>query len=256
MAQNTNLQERYASMVEAKLRATSVFADLFNNRYEGEPKAGAVKIPVRTEATAAQYDMAQGLALTPVATTYETLILDNDYAVNELIDGYAAAAVPDGMIADRLDSAGYALGAQIDTLLIAALANGSGTADTSTSPVKAIIKTCAKAKKAGVNPDAIWVVISPEIEADVITDSLFVHASADVKSGVIGTLGGYPVKVSSRMSQDFIVGNSDYCHFVNEWAVAPTVNDLADGIHIGASAVQGREIFGFKITKLNTVFVK
>ena len=34
MAQNTNLQERYSALVEAKLRAESVFAKLFNENYK------------------------------------------------------------------------------------------------------------------------------------------------------------------------------------------------------------------------------
>ena len=58
------------------------------------------------------------------------------------------------------------------------------------------------------------------------------------------------------MIMQFIVGNSDFCHFVNEFAVPVEVKDLADGAHIGASAVQGRNIFGYKISKANTVFSK
>lgn len=43
------LQERYASMVDEKLRATLVTKDnlIFNSRFEGNPKAGKVKVPVR-----------------------------------------------------------------------------------------------------------------------------------------------------------------------------------------------------------------
>ena len=43
------LQERYSKLVDEKLRATLVTKDnlIFNNRYEGDPKAGMVKVPVR-----------------------------------------------------------------------------------------------------------------------------------------------------------------------------------------------------------------
>ena len=43
------LQERYSTAVDAKLRALLVKKDgvIFNNRFEGSPKAGAVKVPVR-----------------------------------------------------------------------------------------------------------------------------------------------------------------------------------------------------------------
>ena len=42
-------QERWATLVDAKLRSQLVTRDnlIFNNRYEGDPKAGKVKIPVR-----------------------------------------------------------------------------------------------------------------------------------------------------------------------------------------------------------------
>ena len=99
MAQDTNKMESYTKIVDAKLRANSVFAALFNQRHDGAAVAGAVKIPVRAEATAGAYITATGLAISNPATTYQTLVLDNDYAVNELIDGFMAAAVPDGMIA-------------------------------------------------------------------------------------------------------------------------------------------------------------
>ena len=47
-------QERYSTLVDAKLRNTLVTKDnlVFNSRYEGTPTAGKVKIPVRdTEVT-------------------------------------------------------------------------------------------------------------------------------------------------------------------------------------------------------------
>ena len=52
MAQDANKREVYSSIVDAKLRANSVFAGIFNQRHDGSAAAGAVKIPVRAEATA------------------------------------------------------------------------------------------------------------------------------------------------------------------------------------------------------------
>ncbi len=91
-------QDRFSKLVDVKLRATLVTKDgvIFNNRYEGDPKAGAVKIPVRdTEVTVADYTANTGANITEGTTTYKTLTIDKDKAVNELIDGYAAAAVPE-----------------------------------------------------------------------------------------------------------------------------------------------------------------
>ena len=117
-------QERWAGMVDAKLRSTLVTRDnlVFNTRYEGSPKAGKVKIPVRdTEVSVKSYNKASGIDPEAGTTTYLDLNIDNDEAVNELIDGFDAASVPDGIVAERLDSAGYSLGLSIDKKSISAL---------------------------------------------------------------------------------------------------------------------------------------
>jgi hypothetical protein len=58
------LQDRYSKLVEAKLAAEIVQKDgvVWNNDYEGDPKAGAVKIPVRGAATVVSYDKQNGAA--------------------------------------------------------------------------------------------------------------------------------------------------------------------------------------------------
>ena len=59
------LQERYSALVDAKLRFTMVKKDgvIWNTSHEGDPKAGAVKIPVRdTEVEVKAYDKANGIA--------------------------------------------------------------------------------------------------------------------------------------------------------------------------------------------------
>ena len=56
-------QERWATLVDAKLRNQLVTRDnaIFNSRYEGDPKSGKVKIPVRdTEVEVKAYDKANG----------------------------------------------------------------------------------------------------------------------------------------------------------------------------------------------------
>ena len=84
-------QERYSELVLAKLRNELVLKDgvVFNNDFDGDPAAGAVKIPTRDEEVAASdYDRAAGLAPTTGNTAYTTLTIDKDKAVNEIIDGY------------------------------------------------------------------------------------------------------------------------------------------------------------------------
>lgn len=111
------LQERYSPLVLAKMRKESILKDgvVFNNDYEGNPTSGAVKIPVRDgEVKVSDYDKANGITATTGSTTYQTLTINKDKAVGEIIDGYDAAGVPDNLVADRLDSAGYSLARTID----------------------------------------------------------------------------------------------------------------------------------------------
>lgn len=275
MAQDTNKQERYSSIIEAKLRATSVFKALFNSAHDGTPTAGAVKIPVRAEATVAAYDAVNGGALHHTGTTYIPMLCDKDYYVNELIDGFRAAAVPDNMVAERLDSAGYALANNIDELLAGELCS-SGTASTDTTALtkanvyEKIIDDVTTAKKAKVDPAKMWIAVTSDTYGKLIKSTEFVSAAAneaELQNGFVGKLAGIPVyeainlngktvgSGSSAKGVDYVVGNSDFCHFVNEWSVPVSVQDLKDGVHIGASAVQGRQAFGYLISKATTVIV-
>lgn len=74
-------QERWSSLVDAKLRQSLVTRDnyIFNTNYEGTPTAGKVKIPVRdTEVTVKTYDKATGVDLETGSTTYMDLDIDQD----------------------------------------------------------------------------------------------------------------------------------------------------------------------------------
>lgn len=275
MAQDTNKMEVYNKTVDAKLRATSVFANIFNNRFDpiGGSTAGAVNIPVRTEAQAGAYVTATGIALSNPATTYQKLLLDNDLAVNELIDGFMAAAVPDGMVAERLDSAGYALANAVDAALAADLiAHGTASSDTTaltkSNVYEKIVTDVTTVKKAKVDPTKIWIAVTSDTYAKLIQSPEFIAATANVgelEAGFVGRLAGMPVyeainlngmttgSGSSQKTVDYVVGNGDFCHFVDGWNVPVAVRDLADGAHIGCSAVQGRKAFGYKITQQTSV---
>lgn len=262
------LQERYSSLVLAKLRKTQVFRNLFNTRYEGTPTAGAVKIPVRdTEVVVGDYYIVTGGTLNKGATTYETLNIDKDKYVNELIDGYEAAAVPDNLVADRLDSAGYAMGIQFDSDLVAALEAGgtekSETALTAETIYGDIVDKVQSLKKLGLSADEMWLAVTNETYGLLLKSPEFIKASAlgdsVVQNGMVGRIAGVNVYETNNISTadvEYILGNRIYCHFVDEWMVPVAVNDLKDGAHIGASALQGRRVYGIKISKQSTVIVK
>ena len=81
-------QDRWSSLVDAKLRTTLVTRDnlIFNTRYEGTPKAGKVKIPVPdTEVELKAYSKSAGIAPAAGPTTYLDLTLSQDDAPNQLI---------------------------------------------------------------------------------------------------------------------------------------------------------------------------
>ena len=82
----------------------------------GSPKAGSVKVPVRdTEVTVNDYNKQTGAELTGGDTTYLTVNIESDKAVNGSSTASTPPASPDDLVADRLDSAGYSLALQVDS---------------------------------------------------------------------------------------------------------------------------------------------
>ena len=281
-------QERWASLVDAKLRNTLVTRDnlIFNNRYEGNPKAGKVKIPVRdTEVKVKDYDKASGIDPEAGTTTYMDLPIDHDEAVNELIDGYDAASVPDGIVAERLDSAGYSLALSIDKKSINALeacGESSGGANVSTTKTAATESTAYKLaleakrvlSRAGVPNEGRFMLASPEYLEVLMLDEHYIKqgdlSQQLVQAGVVGKIAGFNVfetnnmdfesttrVASKKTTTEFIAGHPNWCHRVMEWQVPVHLQDLAgSGKYIGASAVQGRKVYGLKVSKPKTLYIK
>lgn len=267
------LQERYSQLVDIKLRALLVKKDgvIFNNRYEGDPKAGKVKVPVRdTEVTVAQYDKANGISATQGTTTYLDVPIDKDYAVNEIIDGYDASAVPDNLTADRLDSASYALALQMEKDATTVLESSATQYDDTTALTKdniyeKIVGVRTSMSKANVpNDNRRWLLVTPDVYALVLTSPEFIKASdlgdAVVQTGAVGRIAGFNVYEDNTLaaeSTEFIAGHPDWCTRVNEWQVPVHLQDVnGSGKYIGASAVQGRKIYAHKVTKASTLFIK
>lgn len=263
-------QERYSSLVLAKLRKTAIFVNLFNRRYEGTPTAGAVKIPVRdTEVAVDDYDKSVGGELKTGTTTYKTLPIDKDKYVNELIDGFDAKSVPDNLVADRLDSAGYSMAVSLDSELITLLTT-KGTASANTEALtketiyESIVDEVAALKKKGLRPEEMWLAVTNETYALLLKSPEFIKASdlgdSVVQNGRVGRINGLDVyetnNIQDSLKVEYIIGNRVFCHFVDEWKVPVGINDLKDGKHIGASAVQGRRVYGNMVSRPETVTVK
>lgn len=277
------LQERYSKLIDEKLRATLVTKDnlIFNSRYEGSPKAGKVKVPVRdTEVEVKAYDKQKGVDITGGSTAYFDLNIDNDEAVNELIDGYDAAAVPDGITVERLDSAAYSLALSMDTKSVRALETTAGitiaaskTAITDSAAYKAVLAAKRTQSRLGVpNDGKRWLIASPEFMEALMTDDRFIKqgdlSQELVQSGVVGRIAGYNVFESNntmfedtevvsgkKTTTEFICGHPNWCHRVQEWSVPVSIKNLMN-TYIGSSAVQGRKVYGIGISKPQTVYVK
>ncbi len=277
------LQERYSTLIDEKLRATLVTKDnlIFNTRYEGSPKAGKVKVSVRdTEVEVKAYDKQKGVDITGGSTTYFDLNIDNDEAVNELIDGYDAAAVPDGITVERLDSAAYSLALSMDTKSVRALETTAGitvaaskTAITDSTAYKAVLAAKRTQSRLGVpNDGKRWLIASPEFMEALMTDDRFIKqgdlSQELVQSGVVGRIAGYNVFESNntmfedteivsgkKTTTEFICGHPNWCHRVQEWSVPVSIKNLTN-TYIGSSAVQGRKVYGIGISKPQTVYVK
>lgn len=274
-------QERYSTMVLAKLRQTLVTKDnvIFNTSYEGNPKAGLVKIPVRGEVNVKDYDKANGVAGETGSTTYMDLVIDHDEAINEIIDGYDAVAVPDGIVADRLDSAGYGLGLSIDSKSIGILESQGTVYDVVTASTKSnvysnILDIGAKMTRAGVPTVGRWLIVSPETKALILKSDEFIKAGdlsqEIVMTGAFGSIGGFNCYESGNtmyqdtttvegktVSTEFIAGHPLFASRVNEFSVPVHVQDLGgSGKYIGACAVQGRQVWGAKVTRPTAIFVK
>lgn len=256
-------QERYSSLVLAKLRNETVLKDgiVFNNDYEGNPKAGSVKIPVRdTEVAVSDYDKASGITATNGTTTYQTLVINKDKAVGEIIDGYDAASVPDNLVADRLDSAGYSLARTLDNdggsaLLAGGMVYNTASVD-SISAYDLIVEVRKALTKANVPQNGRYLLATPDFYAMLLKDKdHFVGASAlgdTVKqTGALGKIAGFTVYEwnDDTANLQFIAGHPKFATRVKEWSVTVKLEDLKDGKHIGASWVNGRMVYAHKVLR-------
>ena len=256
-------QERYSELVLAKLRNELVLKDgvVFNNDFDGDPAAGAVKIPTRDEEVAASdYDRAAGLAPTTGNTAYTTLPIDKDKAVNEIIDGYEAAAVPDTLVAERLDSAGYSLGRAMDLdgadeLLASGTQVGVAAIDQH-SVYATLVAQRTRMSKDNIPAIGRYALCTPDVIAAVVRSPEFTQAGNlgdEVKqAGAIGRIAGFNVIEfnNDTATLAMICGHPRFATRVNAWQAPVRLQSLdGSGKYIGASAVQGRMVYAHKVLR-------
>lgn len=256
-------QTRYSNLVLAKLRQESVLkvGVVFNKDYEGSPAAGIVKIPVRdTEVTVSDYDRANGIKAGIGTTSYENFVIDKDKAVNEIIDNYEAATVPDNLVADRLDSAGYSLALQEDTDGASVLIAGSTPMNVETltkdNIYSVIVDIRTAMNKANIPLSGRYLLVTPETSALILNAPEFIKASAlgdtVVQTGAIGKIAGFLVLDwnDSTANLAMIAGHPKFATRAEEFKKDIHIQDLGgSGQYIGACAVQGRMVYGHKVLR-------
>ena len=264
-------QERYASAIVKLMRPALKIRNTFSRDYEGNPVSGAVKVPVRdTDVSLTDYDVKSGVALSQSATTYLNIPVDNHKALNELIDGYEASAVPDNLVAQRLESGAYTIAKTLEADAIDQLLKGTASeqADCTAENVYAnIVKDIAILAKKGVDKSRMYVAIDYATETLLLTDSKYSNTASQIgaelaREGVVGKINGVNVIVEdlsqnkAKTEIEYVVYGIDWCQAIDEWKIAPSVNNLSDGAHIGASALQGRMVYADTLTRKEAVIIK
>lgn len=257
------LAEKYSELVLAKLRAENVLKDgtVFNNDYEGDPVTGSVKVPTRdTEVAASDYDKASGLAPSTGSTAYVSILVNKDKAVNEIIDGFDAEAVPDGIVAERLDSAGYSLARAMDndgaTALLAAGTVVGIVAQDKDTIYAALVDQRVAMDKANIPLVGRFALVTPDYIGLIVNSPQFTQASslgdAVKESGAIGRIAGFNVIEwnDSTANLAMICGHPRFATRIKAWKVPVNLQSLnGDANFIGASAVKGRLVYAHKVLR-------
>lgn len=262
-------QERYADTIVKLMRKEFNIRNEFSRDYEGNPVSGAVNVPTRNgDITLSDYDILNGITMTQSATDFLQILVDGHKAFSELVDGYEADAVPDNLRAQRLESAAYVTGKALEMSAIKALTDGgtidASTSETSTDNVYVAIATDVKNLKArGITTNDLRIAVSADIELKLLSDSKFANTSGTlgaelVRNGVIGKINGVQVKPNYLLPSEveWIVYAPAWCQAIDEWKVEPQFNDIRDGKHVGASALQGRMVYKDVVTNSLAVQVK
>jgi len=262
-------RETYATEVLAMAKAKVNIYEDFSTDYEIDGATGAIKVPTRdAQVTISDYDILNGVELTQSATDYVDLPVDKNYAINELIDGYEAEAVPDNIRANRIEAAGYSLGLKKENMAINALVNNGTTSSDTTAlteqtAYKKIAAEVSNMKKRNMEVAQMRIVIDADTELLLLTDDKFANTSGQlgaelIREGVIGKINGVPVKTNYLLPEgvEFVIYDKRFIQKYEVWAVEPTIKDINDDKHIGASHLVGREVGGLKVTNALGVQVK
>ncbi|MBP5694461.1 MAG: hypothetical protein J6X03_03285 [Bacilli bacterium] len=262
-------RETYANEVLAMAKSKINIYEDFSTDYEIDGATGGIKVPTRSATvTISDYDILNGVQLTQSATDYVDLPVDKNYAINELIDGYEAEAVPDNIRANRIEAAGYSLGLKKENMAITELVtNGTTSSDTDAMTKNNVYEKIAgevsNMKKRNMEVAEMRIVIDADTELKLLTDEKFANTSGQlgaelIREGVIGKINGVPVKANYLLPEgvEAIIYDKRFIQKYEVWAVEPTIKDIQDDKHIGASHLVGSEVGGLAVTNALGVQLK
>ena len=170
-------------------------------------------------------------------------------------------AVPDDLVADRLDSAAYSMAKQIDTdggtTLLAAATVDNETALSKDNIYEKIVDIRTRMNKANIpNDGKRYLLALPDAMALILKSPEFISASSlgdEVKqSGAVGKIAGFLVIEwnDTTPNLQLLAGHPRFATRAMEFAVDIHLQDLnGSGKYIGASAVQGRKVYDHKVLR-------
>lgn len=189
-------------------------------------------------------------------------------AVNEIIDGYDAELVPDNLVADRLDSAGYSLAVRMDTdasnCLIAQGTQITKAASTPATVYDDIVDLRTRMTKANVpsKDNRRYLLATPDFYAKLLKDDHFVGASnlGDTvkQSGCVGRIAGFNVYEwnDETAGLECIAGHPKFATRAKEFSSAPHIVSLeGDSDYVNCSAVKGRMAYDHKVLRKQAILV-
>ena len=267
---NMTLAKRYSDLVDFKLRNELVLKDgvVFNNRYEGNPKAGAVKVRKSGESTISDYDREKDAEMTKSGSEWITITVDKDKVLNEIIDRYEASDVPDRLVEDRLDSAGFALAQIIDKdgakeLIENGTVLEDKTALTKQTVYNRFVDARVQLSKNKVPLNGRYAIVASQVYAYIVKTDEFIRASdlgnEVVKTGALGQIAGFTLYKSNNLGEDVevIFGHPNCATRITEWSVPIHIQNM-DGSSkfIGYCAIKGRKIYAHKVTEPKGILIK
>ncbi len=265
-----NMLNKYSDLVDQKIKKELTLKDeiIFNNKYEGEPKTGTVRVKKIWTINIGDYDREKGAEITGSSSEWINMLLDKDKVVNEVLDGYEASDVPDGLVADRLDSVGYELAKIIDDDGIKELIeHGTLLEDTTALTKQTIYNKFVDVRKQlnenSVDANKRYAIVSPEIYAYIIKIDEFIEPNflrdEIIKTGAVGEIAGFTLYKNNNLGEDveIIFGHPSYATRVVEWRVPIHMQNIdSSSKSISSCAVQGRKIYTHKVTEPKGILIK